>query len=321
MNFTVNNYSNNISINDTHSIYINIMNKITFQSYESTIIKKDIPQFMDIPSFYKFMVTAYENSDEDNGILPIIYEVIEGKIAIRFRFTNTFINIDHTLFIKEMVLSSDKLLTTKINSMKEMYENKITELENKLNKLNNVLEQLDKINNEPILIIYAPYVPKVYMNKSIEKLNLTSYNNINICWLNFNKFTNISELIVNTSFIPNHDGGELNSSIWRLNGCPFYGNYLRCNQFFDLFNFPKVTSLKILYISGETRNENLGDMSNIPNLEELILENFDYKINVFDYIKVLTNLKKLVFINSSNINKIAELREYCISKKIKLEII
>jgi len=219
-----------------------------------------------------------------------------------------------------MVLSSDKLLTTKINSMKEMYENKITELENKLNKLNNVLEQLDKINNEPILIVNEP---KVYMNKSIEKLNLTSYNNNYICWLNFNKFTNISELIVNTSFINNHQGQQLNSTIWRLHGCNFYtnnGNVLMCNHFFDLFNFPKVTSLKIVYKSEELKNEELGNMSNIPNLEELILENFDYKINVFDHIQILSKLKKLVFIDSSNINKIAELREYCISKKIKLEI-
>jgi hypothetical protein len=130
------------------------MNKITFQSYESTIIKKDIPQFMDINSFYQFMIETFTNSTENNnkdtGFLPINYEVMEGKICLRFRYITNFINIDHKLFIKEMVLGTDKLLTTKINSIKEMYENKIMELENKLNK---VLETLDEINNEPILII------------------------------------------------------------------------------------------------------------------------------------------------------------------------
>ena len=42
MNFIVNDFLNTISIIDTHSIYINILNKITFQSYEATFIKKDI---------------------------------------------------------------------------------------------------------------------------------------------------------------------------------------------------------------------------------------------------------------------------------------
>ena len=161
------------------------------------------------------------------------------------------------------------------------------------------------------------------MNKSITKLDLTSYNNNSVCWLNFNKFTNITELIVNTSFIHNYQGQQLHNTIWRLNNYTFYvtgGNSLISNNFFDIFNFPQVTSLKILYKSGEPRNEDFGDISNISNLEELILENFDYKINVFNHIQILSKLKKLVFIDSSNINKIAELREYCISKKIKLEI-
>ena len=48
MNFSMNNYNINISTCDNTSIYVNIVNKLTFQNYETSFVKKDICSFMDI---------------------------------------------------------------------------------------------------------------------------------------------------------------------------------------------------------------------------------------------------------------------------------
>ena len=67
-----------------------------------------------------------------------------------------------------------------------------------------------------------------------------------------------------------------------------------------------------------TQHAALGNLSNIGNIEGLILENFSYTINVLEHIKILNNLCKIIFINCSSINSIVQLREYCALKKIKI---
>jgi len=64
----------------------------------------------------------------------------------------------------------------------------------------------------------------------------------------------------------------------------------------------------------------LGDLSNISNIEQLTLENFSQDITIFDNIKILDKLKQLTLVKSPNVQQMAELREYCQSKNIKLVI-
>jgi hypothetical protein len=356
MNFIVNDFLNTISINDTNSIYINILNKVTLTSYETTFIKKDIPNLMDIPSFYNLMIKCFEDNSLQNNY-SVKYEVSDGKIAITFnaKVDNIF-NIAHTLYIKESIINSDKLVTTKINSIKEQYETEINELKEQykteINKLketckNEINESImnyhklvitelnsmkeiylteiielrkslnDKINNEPILIISSPTY--IYLNKSINKLDLSSYNNNDIKWLNFNRFTNIYELKINTSYIQK-EKGYYTGTIW-----PFpYNNYIFNsdkgvgNQYFDIFNFPTIRHLIITNKTDTPPYPELGELQNIPNIEKLTLENFSHKINIVEHIKCLTKLKEIVFINTPHINQITELRQYCITNKIKL---
>jgi len=319
MNFIVNDFLNTISVNDTHSIYINILNKVTFQSYETTFIKKDIPNLMDIPSFYKLMIKCFQDNNSSENNYSVKYEVSDGKIGVTFNVNiDNIFTIVHTLYIKESIMNSDKLVTTKINSMKEMYETEIKELKKSLKE---AIVQINNINNEPILITTNPSY--VYLPKSITKLDLSAYNNNDICWLNYSRFNNISELKINTSYIANHKGsGAYTSTIW-----PFSVNFiftiinqgpcLQGSKYFDIFNFPTVKHLIITYKSDTPQHVELGALQNIPNIEKLTLENFSHKITILSYIKCLTKLKDLVFIDT-DANQMSELREYCITNKIKI---
>ena len=102
MNFTVNDFSNTISLNDTHSIYINVLNKTSFQNYEMTIIKKDIPNVISIQSFYKLMIKCFETNNNENNTYTVNYETSDGKLGLTFNANiDDLIDIKHTIYIKE----------------------------------------------------------------------------------------------------------------------------------------------------------------------------------------------------------------------------
>ncbi len=172
---------------------------------------------MDIPSFYKLMIKCFQDNNSSENNYSVKYEVSDGKIGVTFNVNiDNIFTIVHTLYIKESIMNSDKLVTTKINSMKEMYETEIKELKKSLKE---AIIQINNINNEPILITTNPSY--VYLPKSITKLDLSAYNNQDICWLNYSRFNNISELKINTSYIANYcNNGPYQGTIW-----PFPVNY------------------------------------------------------------------------------------------------
>jgi hypothetical protein len=182
----------------------------------------------------------------------------------------------------------------------------------------------------------------IYMNKSIEKLDLTPYDNNDILWCNYIRFTNIKELIVNTTVLGSDD-----YAIWKLSKFPVGQVGLQQDRFkqgdmmkSEVAYFHQVITLKIVYTrkidlspySSRTNPFciNLGNLSNIKNIKELILENFSYpdgpiihpQINILSGIQILKKLKQLIFINASNviqyIYQYEELCEYCKSNNIKL---
>jgi hypothetical protein len=216
-------------------------------------------------------------------------------------------------------------LENKLNTIIEL-ENKlntIIELENKVNtiielenKVNTVLEKIDKVNNEPILICVSDVGTHIYMNKSIETLDLTPYKNHEVCWYNFPKFNNIKELVVNT------DGHQT--------GICRYFKYPDIKPGY----FHQITTLKIVCTTTldelGTREHSIKfnyNVNRIINLEELIFENFNFSYNgitrvCVGFIKLLKKLTKLVFINCSDESKLfcehEQLSKYCESNNIQL---
>jgi hypothetical protein len=301
----MNNYNINISTNDNTSIYINIVNKITFQNYETSFIKKDICSFMDINEMFNFMIKCLDKTENYN----VDFESSESKLILFFSAKiDGFLNISHKLIVKELILNSDKMLTTRLNSMKEEFQ-----------------KQIDDLKSELITIAcLKTLVPYEYLriNKYTNTLDLSKYNNnSDIVWTNINQFTKLNELIINDSWIGNYNNNsQMHSTIFQLHDYNFYvsgnGSPIIRPHFIDIFNFPQITILEIQKSHGFT---DLGHFYNVPNLIELRLKNFDKDLNILSYIKTIPKLKKLSLIKCSYISStnIVDIREYCLKQKIK----
>jgi hypothetical protein len=305
MNFNINNYNINISTNDNTSIYVNIVNKITFQNYETSFVKKDICSFMDINEMFNFMIKCFEKKENYN----VDFESSESKLILFFSAKiDGFLNISHKLIVKELILNSDKMLTTRLNSMKEDFQ-----------------KQIDDLKSE-LVTIGCLKTPKPFeyirINKYTNVLDLSKYNNNNdIIWTNINQFVSLNELIINDSWIGNHaNNGSMTNTIF-----PLYFNYNFVNNgghvlsqphFIDIFNFPQITVLEIQKLNGF---QELGYFYNVPNLVELRLINFDKDLNILQYIQTIPKLKKFKLIKCNYItsSKIIDIREYCVKQKIQ----
>lgn len=326
MNFNMNNYNINISTSDNTSIYVNIVNKITFQNYETSFVKKDICSFMDINEMFNFMIKCFNKTEN----YSIDFESSESKLILFFSAKiDGFLNISHKLIVKELILNSDKMLTTRLNSMKEEFQNNSDDLKSELAFTKEEFQkQINDLKSELITIGCVKQAGKllyeyIRINKYTNVLDLSKYNNTkDIIWTNFNQFGALNELIINDSWIGNYNNsGPVHSTIFQLHDYNFWvnnGHALSHTHFIDIFNFPQITILEI------TKKHNtyteLGNFYNVPNLVELRLTNFDYKINILTYIKDIKKLKKLQLINCGDINELSNVREYCLIHKIQLVV-
>lgn len=309
MNFNMNNYNINISTSDNTSIYVNIVNKITFQNYETSFVKKDVLSFMDINEMFNFMIKCFEKKENYN----IDFESSESKLILFFSAKiDGFLNISHKLIVKELILNSDKMLTTRLNSMKEDFQ-----------------KQIDDLKSE-LVTIGCLRTPKPFeyirINKYTNVLDLSKYNNNNdIIWTNINQFVALNELIINDSWIGNHaNNGAFSSTIFPLhfgyNFATGSGHVLSQPHFIDIFNFPQITVLEIQKLNGF---QELGYFYNVPNLVELRLSNFDKDLNILSYIQTIPKLKKFSLIKCNYItaSKIVDIREYCVKQKIQFTVV
>ena len=322
MNFYINNYNINISINDNSIIFVNIINKTTFQNYESLFVQKDICNFMNINEMYNFMIKCFSKDQYYN----IDFEASENKLILFFNAKiDNFLNIAHKLVVKELILHSDKMLTTRINSMKESYETHINDLTLKINdltlKINDLLEEKITIacgnRNSSTVNTYFQ------VNKYTNILNLTKYNNnTDIIWTHISLLPKLNELIINNTLITSNDNvNKQQSTSWQLyNEIILYdqgGHGLIHKNFFDIFNFPQITILEIIQTVSNNITE-FGYMYNVPNLEVLRLRNFSGAVTLLTYIKPLCKLKEIQLINTNTINELALFRDYCLQNSIKL---
>jgi hypothetical protein len=217
------------------------------------------------------------------------------------------------------------MLTTRLNSMKEEFQNNSDDLKSEIAFTKEELQkEINNLKSELITIGCVKEAGKPYeyirINKYTNVLDLSKYNNTtDIIWTNFNQFIPLNELIINDSWIGNHNNnGAVHGTIFQLHDYNFWiptGHALSQTHFIDIFNFPQITVLEI------TKKHNnyteLGSFYNVPNLVELRLTNFDYKINILTYIKDITKLKKLQLINCRDINELSNIREYCLKQKIE----
>ena len=171
MNFNMNNYNINISTSDNTSIYVNIVNKITFQNYETSFVKKDVLSFMDINEMFNFMIKCFEKKENYN----VDFESSESKLILFFSAKiDGFLNISHKLIVKELILNSDKMLTTRLNSMKEEFKTNSDDLKSELAFTKEEFQkQINDLKSELITIGCVKQAGKPY-----EYIRVNKYNNV-----------------------------------------------------------------------------------------------------------------------------------------------
>jgi len=174
------------------------MNNISSQTYEGTFIKKDIPSYLDIKGFFEFIKKCFEKTNN----YSVNFEVSESKLLLEFNTILDFMNINHRLILRELILSNDRLTTTKINQLR---------LENLELK-----RQLNEILSEKIFIICRPEYKA--FNKYITELDLSEYNNNNdIIWANLPKLCKLEKLIINNSKMLDSRGNQFDTDIFTIN--------------------------------------------------------------------------------------------------------
>lgn len=339
-NLTINLVKNNGDIS------VSIIDNKTQQKYENTILKEHKHLCMDIDGFYIFMCNCFSKKDG----YDVKFDINASVGIMRLFFSDCLddaVKITHTLNMYEIKKSTnlstcENELRLKINKLEKQLNDtnlKINELEEQLDdsdleeqldesklKINKLEEQLNDLKSETVTICYKSTVqPYDYLqvDKYTEKLDLSNYNNNReIFWSNIYKFPKLTELIINNSPI----FGDNNITImYQLMPYDFIVRRLPYIQqdsgyYNIMLHFPQIKKLEIVNKSQLLTNE-LGHLYNMPNLEELRLTNFTNKIKVFDYIKPLTKLTKLIITNCQNIVDIGVLFGYCGTKNIELHVL
>ncbi len=325
MNFYLNNYYITINNNDNNSIYVNINNTFTFQKYETHFIKKDICSFMDINEMFNFMIKCFNKIDNYN----VEITMDNSKLTLFFNATiDNFLNISHKMFINKskstymhsMITPPNINLVSPINKLKsenDDLKSQNVELKSEINKLkseiDNIKSEIDNIKSENIILYYdVSAKPNIFIheNKYIEKLDLSKYNNSKILWFNLNRFSKLNELIINSSTIAHTN--LVTKTIFQL--CRFY---IHDCPYFDTFNLPHIKKLEIRKGNFTNTYSELGCLENLPNLEELRLTDFLYRINILTYIQAIPKLNKLILTNCPYVNSKVDVRDYCLKNNIQ----
>ncbi len=317
--WSFNNYNITLSFTSGDNIFINIINTITFQNYEDIIRDSDISSNLSLELFNTLVTKSFENQPN----YKVVFQVENNFLKLTFTAVlDGFFPIVQSIELKEKVLSGDKTLTIKLTEMEAKYKKEI----NELNK------QIEDLKNEQIIFAHHPTQFGEYLKYSVNttEFDFTKADGFN--WLgnymDFNKLTCLTKIII---FDKNFTYYKTVKDIWSpqrptpdyysqdANGWQFYENYL-LNIFDSLQIFlPSVTELEVKFNSNaQVYNNNL---RSLPNLKKIIFNNYaNNQLTSFALIKNIPNLKHLIYLTCLNIHELDQIKNWCDSKSIKLEI-
>jgi hypothetical protein len=112
---------------------------------------------------------------------------------------------------------------------------------------------------------------------------------------------------------------DINNVVLDANGWTWFQNYLP--NIFDSqqIYLPSVTELEIKFCNNVTVANN--NLRSLPNLKKIIFNNFaNNKLDSFALIKNITNIKHIIYLTCLNIHELDQIKNWCESKGIKLEI-
>lgn len=327
-NYIYKNYNISLCLIYNNSIFINIINNITYQTYETIVNNYDLSDILTIETFYQMLTRTFNKIDNYN----LIFELDSNSLKLHFTtILDGFFTLNQTIILQEKILSNDSSLTMKL-----------TEIEIKFKKEIDLLQKhIYNLENEEIIFAFHPqkFNDFIKYHKNTEEFDFTKFNayymtgdyidfnklynlrNIKMFSNNF-KYTSIKEIPLNWTI---NNAGD-NSHIIGF-GCGIYSNSASAHNYHNYINnifdttvihLPSVEYLEI-HFRGDTGVPN-NNLRSLPNLT--ILKFIDYVNNSLDSFELIKNLKikKLEYVNCLNIQNLEQIKNWCDSKNIKLVI-
>ena len=335
-NWSINSYNISSSYTPLDSIYLNIISNKTFVNYDGFIRETDLESDLNLDKFYTLMVNCFDNANDANDAdnepnepdesnksnYSIQWDYQPSELTINFfAVFDGFFEINSSITLKEKILSSDKVLSITLNEMDSKYKNLIDDSNDRIADLENQS------------IVFASHPTE--FGKTFECFPLDDTLDLTKCsglqyhgnYLDFNKLKCLHEIIMyNNQFVyqrqladwTNYDKLYIFCYINQSNGCNNFQNYL-----LNLFDTPQIylTNVRVLTISYKDGTQLINKLRSLPNLYTLIFDQYgNNSFNPLELIKSFNKLGKLIFNNCLAIQSLDQIKNWCHTKCIKLEI-
>lgn len=288
MSFAIENYSIVSSLNE-RTIYIKVIDTITFMCYESNIDSKELRLSIELSDAYKLMCKCFllesgytVNITVNTGIMKLSFvALVAGYLKINFE-----------IMLREKVMSNDGQLTLNFNRIEQKQAQAVQVLTQKLVQLEGLVDALS----------YAEICMMTCNNQQNTGQYATSY------WK-----MNTTEM-------------TLNSNYWDYSKiCSFYKlEKLTFNSCTDITNFKhsKISNKTVKEIHLTSLN-GLSDITGLEDLPQLEKITFTSCASVRDVVAVLNSythkIKHITITSCTKINN-TELMTYCQKNNIKLDL-
>jgi hypothetical protein len=335
-NYILEHYNISICTDSLTNIYINIINKSTYQNYEKIIYDEDLESNLNITKFIKIIYNCFESKPN----YKYNYELQSNSINFNFFADfDGFYDVAQSICLMEKEISQDKQLSSKITEL----ESRIRELETK-----EIIFGFDT----------TAFNNFIKIKKNIDILDLRSWNDPKFKWYGnlweFNSFENLKKIILddnqfkydynpctvdtktNIDFkIGTHDIGVFKTNGWTINS-PNVGNVIPTfthnatsttsvqTQLDNMFNntqlyFPNVIELVFYRKTGN--NFNSYTFKSLPNLKKVVFEQYENNLlTTFDFIKN-NKITHVIYNNCLNIHQLDLIKNYFETNNLVLEVI
>ncbi len=334
-NYNLEHYNVSICTDSLTNIYINIINKSTYQNYETIIYDEDLESNLNITKFIKIIFNCFESKPN----YKYNYELQSNSINFNFYADfDGFYDVSQSISLMEKEISQDKQLSSKITEL----ESRIRELETK-----EIIFGFDT----------TAFNNFIKIKKNIEVLDLRPWNDPKFKWYGnlweFNSFSNLKKIILddnqfkydynpcivdtktNIDFkLGTHPITSYTTNNWWLHSN--VGNFVPSftyntntttsaqTQLDNMFNntqlyFPNVKEIVFYRKSGT--NFNGYTFKSLPNLKKVVFEQYENnQITTFDFIKN-NKITHVIYNNCLNINQLDLIKNYFETNNLVLEVI
>ncbi len=339
-NYQLEHYNFSMCTDNKTNIFVSVINKGTYQNYETIIYPSDLANNLNIEKFVKIIFNCFESKPNYR------YNIELNKNTLTFNFFvhfDGFYDISESIVIYEKEISQDKQLSAKIIEL----ESRIKELEtkdiifgfdtttfNNFIKIKKNIEVLDmRPWNNPKYKWYGNLwefnsfenLKKIIMDDNQFKYDYNpSVTNTNITFSNGQDINTITNILINNS-------GQLNTQLHTSQGAYYtlvkptlQTTTASQTQLDNMFNnpqlyFPNVKEIIFFRKSGSTFNGYT--FKSLPNLSKVTFEQYENnQLTTFDFIKN-NNITHVVYNNCLNINQLDLIKNYFETNNLVLEVI